>query len=215
MDRVGGGPGETSAGGAIAAQMMPEAVHALFQQRIAGDDALLKLAGLRFAQMGVAAEVYADILDWPGNTWRYWRNRHASNIPLVQNLLRNHDYRQYYLDYMEYMLDTEFNPSAFAAQIGAESQGGLWDRVRQAAYLESDTPYGRPFTGRQFSNDEIYWNGCRQHGLRHGRKKMEGIVHYVRMRRDSARAQLKRLRQTMPRGVDGFPETAEQLRRAA
>ena len=38
-------------------------VHALFQQRIAGDDALLKLAGLRFAQMGVAAELYADTPD--------------------------------------------------------------------------------------------------------------------------------------------------------
>jgi hypothetical protein len=38
----------------------PGPVHALFQQRVAGDDALLKLAGLRFAQMGVAAEVYAD-----------------------------------------------------------------------------------------------------------------------------------------------------------
>ena len=42
---------------------MPEAVHALFQQRIAGDDALHRLAGLRFAQMGVAAEVYADTPD--------------------------------------------------------------------------------------------------------------------------------------------------------
>ena len=39
---------------------MPRPVHALFQQRIDGDNALLKLAGLRFAQMGVAAEVYAD-----------------------------------------------------------------------------------------------------------------------------------------------------------
>jgi hypothetical protein len=39
---------------------MPWPVHALFQQRIDGDDALLKLAGLRFAQMGAAAEVYAD-----------------------------------------------------------------------------------------------------------------------------------------------------------
>jgi hypothetical protein len=38
-------------------------VHALFQQRVDGDDALLKLAGLRFAQMGVAAEVYADTPD--------------------------------------------------------------------------------------------------------------------------------------------------------
>src|SRR5262252_423110 len=39
---------------------VPGPVHALFQQRVDGDDALLKLAGLRFAQMGVAAEVYAD-----------------------------------------------------------------------------------------------------------------------------------------------------------
>jgi hypothetical protein len=57
--------------------------------------------------------------------------------------------------------------------------------------------------------------GCRRHELRHGQKKMEGIVHYVRMRHDSARAQLKRLRQTMPRAVDGFPLAAEQLPRAA
>jgi hypothetical protein len=42
---------------------LPGPVHALFQQRVAGDDALLKLAGLRFAQMGVAAEVYADTAD--------------------------------------------------------------------------------------------------------------------------------------------------------
>jgi hypothetical protein len=158
---------------------------------------------------------YADIVDWPSNTWRYWKNRRTSHIPLVQNLLRNHDYLQYYLDYVEHMLDTEFNPRAFAAQIGKQSEGGLWDRVRQAAYLESDTPYGRPFTGRQFSNDEIYWTGCQQHALRHGRKKMEGIVHYVRMRRDSARAQLKRLRRTVPRVADGFPAGTDQLPRAA
>jgi hypothetical protein len=42
---------------------MPRPVHALFQQRIDGDNALLKLAGLRFAQMGAAAEVYADSPD--------------------------------------------------------------------------------------------------------------------------------------------------------
>lgn len=35
-------------------------MHALFQQRVSGDDALLSLAQLRFAQMGVSAEVYAD-----------------------------------------------------------------------------------------------------------------------------------------------------------
>jgi len=153
---------------------------------------------------------YADILDWPGKV-----NRHTPNIPLVRNLLRNHDYRQYYLDYMEYMLDTEFNPGAITAQIGPRSEDGLWHRVRQAAYLESDTPHGRPFTGRRYSNDEVYQSGCRQRELRHGKKTMEGIVHYVRMRHDSARAQLKRLRRATPRTVDGFPLAAEQLPRAA
>jgi hypothetical protein len=35
-------------------------LHALFQRRIDGDDALLRLARLRFEQAGLAAEVYAD-----------------------------------------------------------------------------------------------------------------------------------------------------------
>ena len=34
-------------------------VHGLFDRRVAGDDALLELAGLRFAQLGLGAEVYA------------------------------------------------------------------------------------------------------------------------------------------------------------
>ena len=153
---------------------------------------------------------YADILDWPGKV-----NRHIPNIPLVRNLLRNRDYRRYYLDYMEHMLDTEFNPRAITAQIGPRSEDGLWQRVRQAAYLESETRHGRPFTGRRYSNDEVYQSGCRQRELRYGKKTMEGIVHYVRMRHDSARAQLKRLRRIMPRTVDVFPAAEEQLPRAA
>jgi CotH kinase protein len=158
---------------------------------------------------------YGDILDWAGNTRRYWKNRKTTHIPLVLNLLRNHDYRQYYLDYLEHLLDTAFNPRAFAAQIGTHSPDGLWQRIRQAAYLESDTPWGRPFTGRQFSNDQLYWSGYRQHEVRQGRKRAEGIVHYVRMRRDSARAQLKQLRRTMPRRIDGFAPAASPLDRAA
>jgi hypothetical protein len=38
-------------------------IHALFNQRYTGDDALLKLARLRFAQEGLAAETYADTPD--------------------------------------------------------------------------------------------------------------------------------------------------------
>ena len=63
MDGAQRGPGEAASGGSAAGQAVPRPVHALFQQRVDGDDALLKLAGLRFAQMGVAAEVYADTPD--------------------------------------------------------------------------------------------------------------------------------------------------------
>ena len=156
---------------------------------------------------------YANVLDWPGNTIPCWKNRKRSRIPLVQNLLSNRDYLQYYADHMEYALDSMFSPKKIAAQIGQELDGGLWDRVRQAAYLESDTPDGRPFTGRKFSNHEVYWSGFRQHELRHGKARIEGVLHYVRMRRDSAGAQLNQLRRTIPRATgDGdFPAAMEPL----
>ncbi len=160
---------------------------------------------------------YTDVIDWPGNTGRYWRDHARSRIPLVQNLLRNTDYRQYYLDHLEFLLDSQFNPEAFGEQISADSGDGLWGRVHQAAYLESATPYSQPFTGRQFSNDEVYLSGCKQNELRHGQEKAEGIIHYVRMRRDSARQQLAQLRKSTPRatGGAGFPATMEQLPRPA
>ena len=46
-------------------------IHVLFQQRVAGDDALLKLAGLRLAQAGLAAEAYADTPGQLGHVLRY------------------------------------------------------------------------------------------------------------------------------------------------
>jgi hypothetical protein len=38
---------------------VPGPIHALFHRRYGGDDALLRLAALRFAQLGLAAELYA------------------------------------------------------------------------------------------------------------------------------------------------------------
>jgi hypothetical protein len=62
--RPGGGSlGEFSAAEAGTDREVLGPVHGLFQRRVAGDDALLELAGLRFAQMGLAAEVYADTPD--------------------------------------------------------------------------------------------------------------------------------------------------------
>jgi hypothetical protein len=156
---------------------------------------------------------YTDIVDWPSNTGNYGRENSGgatSRIPLVQNLLRNRDFLRYYLDHLEHLLDTDFNPAAIAAAIGT---GGLWDRVAQGAYLESDTPNGQPFTGRQFTNDEVYRSGREQQELRREDEKAEGIVHYVRMRHDSARTQLAELRRDHPAGTSGatFSGTLEPL----
>src|SRR5215831_21144475 len=53
-------PGEPPASATGTDQQVTEPLHALFYRRVAGDDALLQLAGLRFAQAGLAAETYAD-----------------------------------------------------------------------------------------------------------------------------------------------------------
>lgn len=159
---------------------------------------------------------YTDLVDWPSNTKNYYRKNNGqgrtSRIPLVQNVLRNRDFLRYYLDHLEHLLDTDFNPDAISAQIGPDG-GGLWDRVRQAAYLESDTPEGPPFTGRQFSNNEVYLNASKQNELHRGESHIEGIYHYVRMRYDSARRQLAELRRSHPRGASGaaFPGTVDKL----
>jgi hypothetical protein len=159
---------------------------------------------------------YTDIVDWPSNTRNYWSKNAlglVSRIPLVQNLLRNRDFLRYYLDHLEYLLDTDFNPDVISAKIGIDDGDGLWGRVCQAAYLESDTPYGRPFTGRQFTNDEVYLTGYQQHELRRGEAKIEGIFHYVLMRYDRAREQLATLRRAHPRGASGatFSDMMETL----
>ncbi|MGB0096401.1 MAG: CotH kinase family protein [Solirubrobacteraceae bacterium] len=160
---------------------------------------------------------YTDIVDWPSNTRSYWAKQGArdktSHIPLVKNLLRNHDFCQYYVDHLEHLLDTAFSPDAVSGLIGPDGGGGLWERVRHAAYLEADAPYSPPFTGRQFTNDEVYLTGCKQNEIRRGEAKVEGIVQYVRMRCDSAREQLATLRKEYPSGAGGatFPGVMEPL----
>jgi hypothetical protein len=156
---------------------------------------------------------YSDLIDWPSSTRRYWSDHSLSRIPLVTNLLRNQEYRQYYIDHIENLLDTEFNPKSIAAAIGHETDGGLWIRVRQAAYQESETPHGRPFTGRRYTNHEIYLNSYRQYEIHDIPRKIEGIVHYVRMRHDSAREQIEQFRKDLPRSacIGDFPSTVEPL----
>ena len=64
-------PDESAAAEGGPGRAAPGPVHGLFQRRFAGDDALLELVGLRFAQMGAAAELYADTPDELERTVRF------------------------------------------------------------------------------------------------------------------------------------------------
>lgn len=149
-----------------------------------------------------------NLLDWPSNTGGYWgfnsgNTGKRSRIPLVQHALAIRELRRYYLDHLEYLLDTTFSPGAVETRLGLAGGAGLWQRVSTSAYLESQTPYGPPFTRRQWANHEVWLNGFAQNELRHGQTFAAGIRHYVLMRYDSARAQLATLRREDPRGASG------------
>jgi hypothetical protein len=107
-------------------------------------------------------------IDYVGTTWQTtsivdWAKHTTSEskaLPLVQNLLQNDRYLAYYLDFMDCVLDEWFNEKWIKAKIGDEkSKKGIWQVIRRAAYLESDSPTGAAHTGRQFTNDQVYKNG--------------------------------------------------------
>jgi len=154
-----------------------------------------------------------DIVDWEQGTVGYYPEGKTSQLPLITHLLKNRKFLAYYLDHMEYLLDSYFNESWFMEQIGEAGSGGLWDRVSQAAFLEADGPRVPAHTGRQFTNDQVYWNGFQHHELSQDARHTHGILHYVRMRHDSARTQLETWRETVPAGSSGitFPEARTPL----
>jgi hypothetical protein len=57
------------------------------------------------------------------------------------------------IDHVGHLFDTELRSERVVDLMVGPSPSALWSRVSQAAYLESDTPHGPPFTGRQFTND--------------------------------------------------------------
>lgn len=153
-----------------------------------------------------------DLLDWAANTEGYWRHNGSragkrSRIPMVANVLANREFRRYYLDHLEHLLDTVFTVATIDERLGLGATAGLWQRVSTSAYLESATPFGAPSTGRQWVNHEVYLNGNAQNELRHGETFAAGIHHYVLMRCESARRQLAVLRRNDPAGSSGvtFP----------
>src|SRR5215468_5435987 len=88
----GSGPGEPSPAETSTDEQVAEPLHALFQRRVAGDDALLELARLRFTQTGLAAELYADT---PGELEHVLRfvppHRHLPTVHLNRGINLLHE----------------------------------------------------------------------------------------------------------------------------
>lgn len=129
-----------------------------------------------------------------------------SELPLIENLLANAHFRAYYLDFIEHAMSEIFSEAYVDEHIGDDTRGA-WDRVVPAAFLEADGPRHQPHTGRQFTNDQVFFNGFRHHELQKGDQFIPGIRHYVRMRSDSASRELEALRVDNPAGASGteFP----------
>ncbi|HYA52750.1 MAG TPA: hypothetical protein VEG33_16450 [Streptosporangiaceae bacterium] len=71
---------------------MLEPLHALFYRRVAGDDALLELARLRFAQTGLAAETYAETPDELEHVLKFVPpHRHLPMVHLNRGINLLHD----------------------------------------------------------------------------------------------------------------------------
>jgi hypothetical protein len=134
---------------------------------------------------------YHDITDWADETDK--AQGEESDLPMVRLLLLNDQYRAYYYDYMAYLLDTTFNSDWYYEIRGDEGDGGLWDKIRMSAYLESDCSWCNPHTGRTFTNDQVYWNGFVGYEFDQGFRFTNGIQHYFNMRNENARWQLEGL----------------------
>ena len=155
---------------------------------------------------------YTDILDWPSNTRHYWRGHGPHAYRSCRTSCATATTDSITLTTLSSSSILSSTQSIQPADRGRLRRRPMGPRL-PGGYLESATPYGPPFTGRQFTNDEVYLSGCRQNELRHWQEKAEGIIHYVRMRRDSARQQLEQLRETTPRATDSasFPAMMEPL----
>jgi hypothetical protein len=150
----------------------------------------------------------ASIVDWPSSTRPYYQGRTTAKLPLLTNVLANTKFLRYYLDCIEHVNETMFTDTWITKQIGDE-RSGLRRRVQTAAYLEADGPSVPPHTGRQFTNDEVYRHGFVQDEMQRGAQKIEGIVHFVRMRHDAVARELARLRAKHPKGSSGARFPAE------
>ena len=88
----GNAPGEPSTAATSTDPQISEPLHALFYRRVAGDDALLELAGLRFTQTGLAAETYAET---PGELEHVLKfvppHRHLPTVHLNRSINLLHD----------------------------------------------------------------------------------------------------------------------------
>jgi hypothetical protein len=161
----------------------------------------------------------SDIIDWERGQGASNQRRPGGPLPIVTNLLKSERYLRYYLDHMEFLLDTWFNSANMSAQIKAraslirdaailESAGDQCRRNANGSDDEAEIDQCPSHTGRQFSWFEVKHFGFGNQKLTRDPMVIEGLLWYVQLREASARRQLALLRRQHPRGSSGvtFPD---------
>ncbi|MCA2961700.1 MAG: CotH kinase family protein [Silvanigrellales bacterium] len=145
----------------------------------------------------------ASIVDWESV-------RDGVKLPLVTHVLKDKDYKTYYLDAIEYLLETKFNEDAIFSM-----QKDLFDGLlKTSVYMESDSskcdgskpePYNCAHTGRQFENEGIYQNIMGRKSFKGwGSMRVASMANFARDRHASAKAQIAKLRSDFPRTTLNF-----------
>jgi hypothetical protein len=98
-----------------------------------------------------------------------------------------------------YSLIEQVDKGFLRERFGANGHGNLYKAYCGDVGFRNSAP----FTGRQFTNDEVYRAGHEQFELRHANEFVLGIYQYARMRYDGAREQLAALRDRYPAGASG------------
>jgi hypothetical protein len=116
-------------------------------------------------------------LDWPANTVQYWHRDGKPTRPRGSTGRTPWSITTSSSTPGPRRASAEHRLPPRCCRDGTPDGTGLWQQVSQSAYLEADFPYAAAFTGRQFSNDEVYRAGYGQEFINHGTSNIQGIYH--------------------------------------
>lgn len=117
--------------------------------------------------------------------WNDYGGKNKSNLPLLDNLMRNAKFRKLYLNSMEYILDNYFKEDYISAKTSE-----IWKLIKRTCETEGEPPNN---TGRPYNNKQIEENAFLSNEVDVGTAGLHsyGIVNFVKWRHDIAKDRIE------------------------